>query len=93
MFSIEKLELIKESIESMNKDHQIEILKLLNSDSNVTVSENNNGSFVNLTNLDIKILTKLEDYIEYVNKQQIHLSNIEDKKQNIMNEYFLNDAK
>lgn len=93
MSNIDKLHSIKESIEVMNKNYHIEILKMLIDDKSVNISENNNGSFVNLTTLDDKIINKLEQFIGYVNKQQNQLSFIENEKVNIKNEFFNNNKK
>ena len=43
--------LVKEQIENMNKEQQIEVLKKLTEMSNVNLNENSNGTFVNLTDL------------------------------------------
>ena len=85
--NIDKLQNIKEIIENMSVCYQVEILKLLN-ESAVSISENNNGTFINLSNLDISIINKLEIYIEYVNKQQNQLLHIEEEKVHIKNEFF-----
>ena len=91
--NVDKLQYIKEMIENMNKCYQIEILKLLNDESSVSISENNNGTFINLSNLDVNIINKLELYIEYVDKQQNQLSHIEEEKANIKNEFFKQDKR
>ena len=88
MIKVDKLHNIKNIIESMNKSYQIEILKLLILEKSITISENNNGTFINLSNLDITIINKLEDFIEYVKKQQNQLSFIENKKIDIKEEFF-----
>lgn len=78
---------IKETIEKMEIINQKEILKILK-DSNVNISENNNGSFINLSNLDKEVLDKIINYIEYFNKQQKNLLYIEEEKINIKKEFF-----
>jgi len=88
MSNTDRVHIIKENIEIMNKSYQIEILKLLVEEKKVTISENNNGSFINLSNLDNTIINKLEKFIEYVKKQQNQLSFIENEKVNIKNEFF-----
>jgi len=88
MIGIDRLHTIKETIELMNKSYQVEILKLLISEESIVLSENNNGTFVNLSNLDIIVINKLEKFIEYVKTQQSQLSHIENEKLNIKNEFF-----
>ena len=84
---LENLINIKEVIEKMEIINQKEILKILK-DNNVNISENNNGSFINLSNLNNEILNKITDYIEYFNKQQKNLLFIEEEKINIKKEFF-----
>ena len=78
---------MKEIIEKMEIINQKEILKILK-DNNVNISENNNGSFINLSNLDKEVLDKIINYIEYFNKQQKNLLYIEEEKINIKKEFF-----
>jgi hypothetical protein len=87
MSNIDKLQNIKETIELMNKCHQVEILKILKKES-ITMSENNNGMFINLTNVKESIILELEKYINFVNTQQNQLLSIETEKANIRDEFF-----
>lgn len=87
MYDINKLQNLKNKIESMDKCHQIEILKLLIQCS-VIYSENNNGIFINLSDLSGDILHKLEKYIEFIGEQDNKLLDIEKEKDNIKNEFF-----
>lgn len=83
---------IKELIESMEIVNQKEVLKILK-DNGVNISENNNGSFINLSNLDKEVLDKITNYIEYFNKQQKNLLFIEEEKINIKKEFFYSSNK
>ena len=87
-FPIETLNSIKQTIENMDKVHHIEILKLLNNEKNVNINENNNGSFINLTEIKNESIEKLKKYIDYFKKQQNQLINFEDKKKQIENCFF-----
>ena len=51
MNTVEYLKKTKNIIEQFNKQQQLDILKLFIS-NNVKVSENSNGCFINLTELD-----------------------------------------
>ena len=82
MVSTERLVNIKEKIENMNISYQIEILKLLVQEKAI-ISENNNGTFLNLTEVNNEIINKLDEYINFVYKQQNQLDSIEIKKDNI----------
>ena len=87
-FEIQELIKIKERIESMSKKHQVDVLKILNDDEYVTLNENNNGVFINLNKLDINILNKLLEFINYVSKQEKTLNSVETIKQDIEKTYF-----
>ena len=83
---------LKERIEKLNKFHQIEILKLLKTNDSCTLNENKNGIFVNLTSLSDVLIFELEKYLEYVQKQESQLSEIE-KQKNILSNTFFKDNK
>ncbi len=85
---IENLLYIKENIETMSRNHHIDVLKLLKSDSSVILNENSNGIFVNLNELSDDIINKLLKFIKYVDTQQEQLNDIEKEKINIENNYF-----
>jgi hypothetical protein len=87
MTDIEKLKKIKNNIELFNKQQQIDILKLFIK-NNVNISENLNGSFINLTEVDYKTIIELEKYIEFIDTQNNNLNNLEDKKKNLEIEFF-----
>ena len=80
---------IKTDIESMNKFHQVEILKILKQ-NNVILNENKNGVFVNLSEIGDESLKKLKEYILYVNIQENQLSKLEDKKEQFKNDFYSN---
>ena len=82
---------LKERIENMSKYHQIEILKILNKFKNIKKNENKNGTFINLSELPQDVIDELEAYTCYVEKQQSHLSIIEEKKELLEKTYF-NDS-
>ena len=81
------LSLIKKQIESLNKTRQIEILKIFLK-HNVSVTENNNGSFINITYLSDDCLDEVNKYLKYIEDQDITLNTIETVKEEIENNYF-----
>lgn len=74
---------IQRIIEAMNKDNQIEILKILYDDGSIILNENKNGVRVNLSNLSENIMTALETHIEYVKKRDSQLTVDETERDNI----------
>ena len=79
---------LKERIENLNKFHQVEILKLLKTADNTTLNENKNGIFINMTSLSNKVIVELEKYLEYVEKQETQLGEIEEQKSLLSNTFF-----
>ena len=82
------LNCLKESIEELSKFHQVEILKILKNDETITINENKNGIFINMTSLKDSIITELGNYLKYVNKQEKQLNDIEVQKDELSNTYF-----
>jgi hypothetical protein len=78
---------IKTQIESMNKFHQIEILKIFKK-NNVILNENKNGIFINLSEISGNNLDDLNEYINYVNIQENQLSHHENKKEKFKNDFY-----
>jgi translation initiation factor 2 beta subunit (eIF-2beta)/eIF-5 len=86
------LDNVKEKIESMNKENQIEILKLLKKNINVKLNENKSGTFVNLSYLPDDVVEDIQKYIEYINVQERNLQSTESEKQTIQNSFFDQEA-
>jgi len=55
---------------------------------NVDLTENKNGSFINLTNVDDAIIDKIADYLSYVDKQELQLKEIENQKTELSKQFF-----
>ncbi len=81
------LKQIKERVEALNQHHQIQILKIM-TQHNVDLTENKNGSFINLTNVDDVIISKITDYLSYVEQQEMQLKEIENQKTELTKQFF-----
>ncbi len=92
-FSLSELNYIRDSIESMNKFNQIEVLRILNKHKDATLNENKYGIHINLSELNKEVLDELNIYINYVNTQEITLHKVEQQKENFKNIYFTKDNK
>ena len=77
---LRKLQNIKKIIENYNVEQQEDILNIIREGDDISINENKNGFFINLTNLDNNIITKIEKYMEYIVLQENHLINIESQK-------------
>jgi len=92
-FSISELNYIRDSIENMNKFNQVEVLRILNNDKEVTLNENKYGVHVNLSELKKEVVDELVLYIKYVTTQEINLNRVEQQKEDYKNIYFMKDNK
>ena len=63
---------LRNKIQSLEKIHQLHILKIIN-DNNIPYTENTNGVFINLSTTSSIILNKIKTYLKYVNLQEFHL--------------------
>ena len=88
--NVEKLKDLKDKIELLSKSYQIEIGRLLKK-NNIIINENKNGVFINLSSVDVEIITQLENYLEYANNQELQLKNIEIKQEELKDNYFNNN--
>jgi hypothetical protein len=92
-YSISELNYLRETIESMNKFNQIEILRIFHKYKDVTLNENKYGIHINLSEVKKDVLDELSMYIKYVNTQENTLNMVEQKKQDYRNTYFSKDIK
>ena len=79
---------LKAQIEVMSKYHQVQILQLFNTLVPQALNENKNGTFINLSELDEAVLQKIEQYVKYVNEQQLTLKNVESEKSRLQQQFF-----
>ena len=87
------LNMIRETIEKMNKFNQIEVLKLLYNHKEVVINENKYGVHINLSQVNPKIIKEVETFIQYVNTQENYLNDVEKQKETYKNTYFTKDNK
>ena len=81
------LEKIRKQIELLNNIHHIEIAKILKN-NNIKLTENNNGLFVNLNNIDINVINEINKYLTFVNIQENTINDVEVIKKDLQKIYF-----
>tara|TARA_B100001063_G_C16558130_1_gene449558 strand:- start:471 stop:731 length:261 start_codon:yes stop_codon:yes gene_type:complete len=75
---------LKEKIDKLSKKEHINIYNLITTkQKNINISENNNGSFLNMNDLEENTLIELNNYIDYLDKQQEDINSVEDIKNEI----------
>jgi hypothetical protein len=75
-----ELSIIRDSIELMSKFNQVEILRILTNNKNVT-------------DLGVHLIEELKMYISYVKSQEIQLDQSEKQKETFKNTYFVKGVK
>jgi len=87
-YTISELNYVRETIETMNKFNQIEVLRILNKKNSKLLNENKNGVLINLSELDKSTIEQLQIYINYVNTQETSLKKAENQKEHYKNAFF-----
>jgi len=85
------LEELKRKVEKLNKQHHIEVLKILKKNNNITLNENKSGVYVNLSILPEQSINDVLDYLKYIEAQEAALSSIETQKMDFKNTFFTKD--
>lgn len=84
---MENLLQLRNSIEMLSKESQLEIFKIFK-ENNVEFSENKNGIFINMSLINPDIISKIKNHMIYINKQENIINEFENKKYNVEEEYF-----
>lgn len=83
---------LKTKIENLTKKQQVEILRIILK-LDVSISENNNGIFFNLSSLSEQQLDNINKYIDYVSDQEEALQEFENVKNELSETFFNNNKK
>ncbi len=88
-----ELQLMRDTIELMPKFNQVEILRILTKNNDVTINENKYGIHINLSDLSSSLVEELKMYIHYAKSQELQLDQTEKQKESFKNTYFVKDVK
>lgn len=78
---------IGKMIETLTKEQHIDILRIL-VNHNVTLNENKNGTFVNLSVINKKTIDDIKEHLQHITAQEDELKESETTKNNYNKEYF-----
>lgn len=92
MENIILLESLKTQIEKLEKEQQIEILKILHTNPEVKLNENKSGVFINLPFLPTSAINDIKKYLDYIKDQEQTLKLAESQKQKYAKTYFEHEA-
>lgn len=86
--TIEQLEILRDKIQNIKNEsqHHLKILEILKS-NNVNYSENSNGVFINMNNLNDNIINKLKEYLIYIDRQNKKFEDVENIKNQLKKDY------
>lgn len=79
---------IKDRVEQMSKNYHVEIARLLIQKYNVSYDENQNGLFINLSNLSPEVHKTIIHFINYVDLQEKQLRDDENEKDGLKDTFF-----
>ena len=70
-------------IESFSKEEHIQVLRILNERDALCVSENSNGTFVQMDEVKPETIEQIRKYIDYVLLKECDIKTIEDTKERL----------
>jgi hypothetical protein len=70
-------------IESFSKEEHIQVLRILNEKDAMCVSENSNGTFVQMDEVKPETIEQIRKYIDYVLLKECDIKTIEDTKERL----------
>ena len=80
----DRLKDLCETIEKMEQPEHIEILKIIKkSNSNINITENSNGCFINMDTIDNETITVIQKYVIFFTQKEKELADQELKKTNL----------
>ena len=87
---MERLVYLRDKIQELSKFHQLEIFRIFKT-QDINFTENRNGIFVNMNDLNEVTLHTIKEYLDYVTTQQHHLDSIEKQKEIYKQSFFKNN--
>jgi hypothetical protein len=82
---------IKDKIEQMSKARHVELARILIHEYNIAFDENQNGIFINMSELKPAILDKMIEFTRYIEQQETEFLQIETEKNGLKDTYFNNE--
>ena len=79
---------LKDKLEKMNKSQQIELARMLIHEYRVTYDENQNGIFINMSELPPSILEKIRSFLKYIELQEENITNVEREMNGLKDTFF-----
>ena len=88
-YSIKKLKDLTKRIENIsNYEYYHSRILTIIQNNNMVFSENKNGVFINMNNLNDTCLNEIEKYLTYIDNQNKNIENVEKIKNEFKNDFF-----
>tara|TARA_Y100000996_G_C22534155_1_gene647699 strand:- start:1537 stop:1815 length:279 start_codon:yes stop_codon:yes gene_type:complete len=87
---MEKLISLRDNIEKLEKHQHLHIVKIIQ-ENDIVFTENRNGIFLNMKDLNEKALEDISKYLKYIEIQQKQLDTDENIKKTYANNFFNNN--
>jgi|688.fasta_scaffold846717_2 hypothetical protein len=81
-----KLVEIRNQIEKLSHNQQVEILRILNT-NNISFSENMSGIHINLINVNLSTMVEIQQYLQYIIIQEKSLNVTEQQMEDFKKEF------
>ena len=82
---------LKDKLEQMNKSRHIELARILIHEYKIAYDENQNGIFINMSNLTPAEIDKMNEFVRYIEQQESDFLQIETEKNGLKDTYFNNE--
>jgi len=86
--TFEQLDVLKKKIELLEKNQQIEILRIIHNAQSNIINENKNGIYINMSSLSDDIIDEMQNYLTYINTQEKDLIVNENIMKDFQNAFF-----
>lgn len=84
-----KIDELKNKIEKMDEIHQLHIGSILRQHPEIKLNSNKSGILVNLTTIPEPILQEIDKYMDYVIEQEKTLIQVENKTEDLKQQYII----
>ena len=89
--NFDQLQILKQKIEQLEKNRQIEVLRIIHNAQKNIINENKNGIYINMSSLSDTIIDDLKTYLTHITTQEKELIVNEKIMKEFQNTFFENN--
>ncbi len=89
--NFDQLQILKQKIEQLEKNRQIEVLRIIHNAQKNIINENKNGIYINMSSLNDTVIDDLKTYLIHITTQEKELIVNEKIMQDFQNTFFENN--